>query len=83
MRKVLDAVNPFINDWVRCITRTRDLDVAVIAAAIIPPQHRAVKKNPTSQRRSQSAHARSNLDIDMRKVPVGMVDNTDMRTSKV
>jgi len=51
-------VSLFINSYVGNFTLT---------TAIAAPQHRAMKKNPTSRRRFQSAHARSSLHTDMSK----------------
>ena len=80
--KILNSISLFTNDCVECSTLTKALCLKVIIAAIIAPQHRAMKKNPTARRRFHSAHARRSLHARVRRVSVRAANNTDIRTSK-
>ena len=60
-------VSLFINSCVGNFTLTGNIFFTEITNAIAAPQHRAMKKNPTSRRRFQSAHARSSLHTDISK----------------
>jgi hypothetical protein len=76
-------VSLIIYNCVEKSTLTGYIDFTMVITAIAAPQHRAMKKNPTSRRRFQSAHARSNLHADMRNVSVRVAHNTDIRTGRV
>ena len=58
-------VSLFVNNCVGDFIITGNIVFTKVTTAIAAPQHRAMKKNPTSRRRFQIAHARSSLYADM------------------
>ena len=54
-------ISLFMNRYVGNSALTGNGDFTTAITAIAATQHRAIKKNPTSRRRFQSAHARSSL----------------------
>ena len=55
------------NNCVGNLIHTGYIVFTEVTTAMAAPQHSAMKKNPTSRRRFQIAHARSSLYADMRK----------------
>ena len=73
----------FTNCYVGAPALTIDSAIAAIPAAMIPPEHIAMKKIPTCQLRFQRAHARSSLYADMKKASIRTTDQTDIITGNV